>query len=138
MIIENVVQMHASWLTVNAIQGCVNNCSYCYMKRFQATNLIPKRIMPHTDVIPYIKESRYYSPDIPICLFSGTDIMATKDNQEYLCQLLDEFERDTMTNPIILITKCKIPNEILRRIASINKKQHVIMYLSYWFVGSQH
>ena len=38
----NIIDIHASWLVINSVQGCVKGCRYCFLERnnLNKTNFI--------------------------------------------------------------------------------------------------
>ena len=124
--------MHASWIAVNPIQGCPNNCRYCFMKRYQASCVVPEVVIEYKKVIPMLLMSKYYLPDTPLCLFPGTDIMATSSNVEYLIELIREIKDSEIHNPIVLVTKCFIPDEVIHTLKKLQDSgREIVVYLSY-------
>lgn len=127
-VVEPIINRHAAWMVVNPIQGCINNCSYCFLQRFNSANAIPKVYMSEEDTINLLLKSEYYTSDIPICLFTSTDIFATNENIKYLQSFLNKYSEKSITNPLVLVTKCKIPDEIINQLCKIPK---VVVYISY-------
>lgn len=69
---------------------------------------------------------------IPVCLFPNTDIFLNEDNINYLLETLDELENQKIYNDLIIVTKCKIPDVVLKRLKSmINNGRNIVVYLSY-------
>ena len=52
-----IVDLHATWLVLNPIQGCPNRCKYCFLNGVQLTGVKPiagygTRMLPATISIP--------------------------------------------------------------------------------------
>lgn len=137
-IIEPIINRHASWIVVNPVQGCPNACQYCFMEEYNATRIKPKELVSPDEVLDMLMTYEYYLEDIPVCLFSTTDIFSCTNNIEYLAKLLQCFKDARILNPIILITKCYIPTTIIDQIADIiSCGQKIIVYLSYSGLSSE-
>lgn len=128
-IIEPIINRHAAWVVVNSIQGCLNGCSYCFLQRFNSANAAPQIYEDVNTTIELLLKSNYYTEDVPVCLFTSTDIFSTNANIEYLSELLKGIDRIGMPNPIILVTKCKITNTIIDLLLSM--KTDIVVYISY-------
>lgn len=127
-----IINRHATWLVVNPIQGCPNSCKYCFLQSINGTGIRPIKIADECTTIGLIKKSKYYSDKIPLCLFSQTDIFSTPSNITYLKEFLGILNERKFNNPIILITKCFIPGdviELLRRM--VLNGLPIVVYLSY-------
>lgn len=61
----------------------------------------------------------------------NTDAFLNKENMEYLRELLYEFDNRNLKNPIILITKCYIPEHFIKYIKQFKDNGHkIVIYLS--------
>lgn len=129
---DSIIERHSTWLAVNPIQGCPNDCQYCFMKRNNMTRVKPHVLLPSGTVIEEIVNSRYYTHDVPICYFSKTDIMATKSNIEYLLDLLELIYLSDIYNTIVLVTKCYIPTNVIEKLTKLKDSgREVVVYISY-------
>ncbi len=127
-----IINRHAAWLVANPVQGCPNNCKYCFLQSVDGTKTKPQVLLPVEEIIEKVKSSTYYVEDVPICFFSQTDIFATKENINYISSLLDILATTSLPNPLVFITKCNIPDFIIDKIYKLTQReQQVIVYLSY-------
>lgn len=129
---DPIVARHSTWVAVNPIQGCPNNCRYCFMKKLMLTKVKPQVLVPHNQVMDLITTNKYYTDTVPICYFSSTDIMSTTENIEYLLDLLNDLINSNIMNPVILVTKCYIPQNVIDMLVKVqNTGRKVIIYISY-------
>lgn len=127
-----IIDRHAAWMVVNPIQGCPNSCKYCFLQSTKENNIEPIQLMTPNNVLKEIFTSKYYDNKVPICFFSHTDIFATDSNIKYLDELLDLLNNVYFNNPLIFITKCYIPKEIIDKFALLQTQgKKIIVYLSY-------
>lgn len=117
---------------MNPIQGCPNRCKYCFLQSVDGTGIKPIEIIEESDVISEIKKSKYYTPSIPLCFFSQTDIFSIPSNVEYLKRLLMLIRKTDIKNPLVFITKCSISDEIIEILQEmILEGFKILFYLSY-------
>ena len=129
---DAIVERHSTWLAVNPIQGCVNNCLYCFMNQKSLTKVKPQVLIEWNKVIDEIKNNKYYTQDVPICYFSKTDIMVLDYTREYLINLIDSIMRSDIYNPFVIVTKCFIPDNIIAKLKQLQKTgREVLVYISY-------
>ena len=41
----SVIEMHSSWLAINSIVGCPNNCKYCLLQATNDNNCFPRQLV---------------------------------------------------------------------------------------------
>lgn len=127
-----IINRHAAWLVANPIQGCPNNCKYCFLQSVDGTKTKPQVLLPVEEIMETVKSSTYYVEDVPICFFSQTDIFSTRENINYVSRLLDILAAAPIPNPLVFITKCHIPDFIIDKIWKLTQLgQQIIVYLSY-------
>ncbi len=126
---KNIIEMHASWIAVNAIRGCYNRCKYCFLQSEGKNCAYPEIICSPDKAIDELLNSIYYDPRIPVCLLPETDAFLNDSNTKYILSLLDELEKRNVLNTIIIVTKCLIPNYVIDKLKSM--KNQKVIYLSY-------
>ncbi len=127
-----IVNRHAAWLVANPIQGCPNNCKYCFLQAVNGTKIKPITLRSPAETIKEITSTPLYISNIPLCLFSQTDIFSTKENILFLDSLINELLTSEIYNPLVLITKCKIPTDIIKRLIELQLSGRlIVVYLSY-------
>jgi len=126
-----LVAMHSSWLAVNSVVGCTNGCKYCLFQANGTNNAEPKILGTPEEAIEQLLKYKYYDKQIPLCLLPGTDAFLNESNIEYLDKLLDTISKYNISNDLILVTKCFIPDNIIEKLKEMNKDRNVVIYLSY-------
>lgn len=132
----SVIEMHSSWLAINSIVGCPNGCKYCLLQATDNNICLPKQIVTPKEAVKQLLEYKYYDKDIPLCLLPNTDVFVNPQNIEYLLELLDEIKNKNLKNDLIIITKCKITDNVINKVKELKTKgQKVIFYISYSGLG---
>lgn len=127
-----IVDVHATWLVLNPIQGCPKKCKYCFLGERGLNQVKPTYLTSPEDATNMLIKSKFYSSDIPLCLISQSDAFATKENIEYLMQLVENLMNKKIENPIIFITKCHIPEYFIEFIDKYEKQGNkFLFFLSY-------
>ena len=133
-----VVEMHSSWLAINSILGCPNGCKYCLLQATGDNNCFPKQLATPKEAVETLLDYKYYDKDIPLCLLPNTDVFVNPKNFKYLLELLDEIEKHNIKNDLIIITKCKIPEEMITYAKKIKENnQNIVFYISYSGLGKE-
>lgn len=128
----SIISRHSTWMAVNSIQGCPNECMYCFMRLDNLTHAKPQILFSALETVKMVRNSKYYTTDVPICYFPHTDIMTTRSNREYLSELIDNIMDTDLFNPVILVTKCFIPDETIKKLRKLQDSgRRVVVYVSY-------
>lgn len=129
---KNVVEMHDTWLVINAIVGCTNGCKYCFLQETDDNISKPKYLVSPEEAVKQLLNHKYYCTDIPLCLLSNTDPFLNEKNILYLKKILTNLAINKVSNPIVIITKCLIPDEFINYVTQLrNEGLNIIFYLSY-------
>ena len=127
-----IVDMHSTWLVLNPIQGCPKRCKYCFLTERGLNNVKPYELITPEEAAECLLNSNLYMKDLPLCLFSQTDVFSTLSNIEYAKKLVSILMKKNIENPIIFITKCKIPQDFINFIDKYEKNGHqFVFFLSY-------
>lgn len=127
-----IVDLHATWLVLNPIQGCPNRCKYCFLNGVQLTGVKPTELVTPTEAINLLKKSVLYDQQIPICIESQSDAFATPSNIQYVKELIRIMHENQIMNTKIFITKCKIPIDFIEYLKKYKELGHnFIFFLSY-------
>lgn len=127
-----VIDLHATWLVVNPIQGCPNRCKYCFLNGVNLTGIKPNELISPTETITMLKKSVFYNKDIPICIESQSDAFATPQNVKFVKELISTMHRQNIMNTKIFITKCNIPDDFIEYLKEYRKLGHdFLFFLSY-------
>lgn len=111
-----IVDLHASWLALNPIHGCINSCKYCFLNKYNIRGIKPNILVEPKAAYELLKASEYYCENFPLCLFTSTDVFATKMNIDYCLELLELFSVNKLKNTIVFITKCFIPKDFIEKV----------------------
>lgn len=131
-----VVDQHATWIAVNPVQGCPKACTYCFLNERGQTAVRPQHMVSATESVELLMDSSFYSPSRPVALYTWTDVMALPASRTHLAHLLEELVRRQIPNPIVLITKCHVPDETIEAINAARRHGvTVLVYLSYSGLG---
>ena len=132
----SVIEMHSSWLAINSIAGCPNGCKYCLLQATNDNNCMPKELVTPKEAVKQLLEYKYYDKDIPLCLLPNTDAFVNSKNIKYLLELFSELDKNNIKNDLIIITKCRITDEVIHKVKYLKQKgQNVIFYISYSGLG---
>jgi DNA repair photolyase len=131
-----IVDQHATWIAVNPIQGCPKACAYCFLNERGQTAVRPEHVANPAETVALLNASRFYAPDRPVALYTWTDVMALPNSRAHLTDLLALLAEQQVPNPVILITKCLIPDNALDAITTARQAGlRVIVYVSYSGLG---
>lgn len=127
-----IIDLHATWLVINPIQGCPNRCKYCFLNGVGLTKSKPVELASASEAVEMLIESSLYNEEIPICIESQTDAFATPANIKFVTDILKEMDKHNVMNPKIFITKCTVPRDFIELVDYYKKKGHeFIFFLSY-------
>lgn len=135
-VFEPVIDQHDTWLVVNPVQGCPKGCTYCYLKDLGLTRAKPAVLATPEETLDQLLAHRYYHPELVLALYTCTDALATPATRAHLTAFLDVLGASTVRNPVCLITKCAIPDDV---VACITRNRAaglpILVYLSYSGLG---
>jgi DNA repair photolyase len=131
-----IVDQHATWIAVNPIQGCPKACAYCFLNERGQTAVRPEQVASPAETVDLLTASRFYASDRPVALYTWTDVMALPSSRAHLADLLALLADRQVPNPVILITKCLVPDDTLDALtAARHAGVRVIVYVSYSGLG---
>ncbi len=127
-----IIDLHASWLVLNPIQGCPNKCKYCFLNGVGLTGVKPNELVTPDETVKMLRESILYDEQIPICIESQSDAFATPLNIKYVKELIAKIHNYKIYNTLIFITKCNIPDDFIEYLKTFKELgHHFIFFLSY-------
>ncbi|MGE7983655.1 radical SAM protein [Solibacillus sp. NPDC093137] len=127
-----IISQHATWIGVNPVQGCPKRCKYCFLQSQNKTGIKPEILMGEEETIIELLNSPHYTEESILSFFTNTDAFATKDNMNFLENILLECDKHNIYNVKTFITKCSIPDKFIDLFEKLIKKGHkIIVYLSY-------
>jgi len=108
------------------------NCAYCFLKPKGLNGIKPKILFTPKEALDNLTSSVFYRKDIPVATGTRTDYFATPENINYLKKYLIEYNKRKITNPLVIITKKKIPDDVINLLVKLqNKGSTFIIFLSY-------
>jgi DNA repair photolyase len=105
-----VIDQHATWIAVNPVQGCLKQCQYCFLLDRGQTHTRPVTLAGPAEAVEALVASRWYAPARPVALYTWTDVMDQAVTREHLHAVLEGMRARQLRNPLVLITKCHIPD----------------------------
>ncbi len=133
-----VIEMHSSWLAINSIVGCTNNCKYCLLQATNDNCHEPKILATPKEAVKQLLDYKYYDLDIPVCLLPNTDAFLNENTISYLMELLREISRLNIKNDLVIITKCRITDNVIDLVKQMKSKgQNIVFYISYSGLGKE-
>jgi DNA repair photolyase len=127
-----VVDQHASWIAVNPVQGCPKRCEYCFLHERSQAGTAPVQVATPAEAQEMLLASPFYGPERAVALFTWTDVMAVASSRAYLTEFLGRLTTAGLPNPVVLITKCRIPGDVIEAVTAVRESGlRVIVYLSY-------
>ena len=135
--VPRIISYHDTWISIDPIQGCPYECTYCVLKHASNTGVQPKILISPDECVKLLLDYRFYVPKFtPLAIGNETDMLHPR-NQDYLVDLLDTFQGAQISSPIILITKTPLRDNILERIKDV-RGLRIIFFLSYSGLGRQY
>ena len=133
---EPVIDTHDTWGVINPVQGCVARCRYCYLIPIGQTGVKPEVLAEPEETVRRLLAHPHYRPQTVYALYTCTDALATPLNRTHLIGLLRALVGAGVRNPVCIITKFKVPNEVIEVIGQVRAAGlPVIVYLSYSGLG---
>ncbi|KPI22942.1 hypothetical protein OV320_0990 [Actinobacteria bacterium OV320] len=133
---EPVIDQHDTWLAINPDQGCPKVCDYCYLLDRGQTRVKPAQLATPQRTVDLLLSSPYYYRQAVLALYTCTDALATPRNRAHLVGLLGELVARGVRNPVCLITKCAVTQDVIDAILAARAAGiPVIVYLSYSGLG---
>lgn len=131
-----VVDQHATWIALNPIQGCPKACAYCFLHERGQVAVRPEVLASPAEAVDLLLASAFYEPDRPVALYTWTDVMALPSSRAHLAAMLEVIIRCELANPVVLITKCHVPDDMIGVMARARDQgMRLLAYLSYSGLG---
>ncbi|MEU8744879.1 hypothetical protein OH540_07800 [Streptomyces sp. BPPL-273] len=133
---EPVIDQHETWIGVNPVQGCNKGCTYCYLLDRGQTRVKPAELATPRRTVDLLLASPYYHSRAALALYTCTDALSTPRTRAHLVGLLNELASRDVLNPVCLITKCTVTEDVIDAILGAKAAgTQVIVYLSYSGLG---
>ncbi|MGH4022750.1 MAG: hypothetical protein ACRDT0_26635 [Pseudonocardiaceae bacterium] len=132
-----VIDQHATWIAVNPIQGCPKACVYCFLHERGQAAVRPEVLASPAETVELLVSSTYYGTERAVALYTWTDVMALPRSRAHLAQVLEELAQRRVPNPIVLITKCHVPDSTIEAMCRARAGGvRLITYLSHSGLGA--
>jgi DNA repair photolyase len=133
-----VIDQHETWIAINPVQGCNKACAYCYLVDRGQTRVKPWELATPEETVDLLLASPYYHPQAALALYTCTDALSTPRTRAHLIGLLAELTTRGVRNPVCLITKCGVTEDVIDAILRAwAASLAVIVYLSYSGLGPE-
>lgn len=126
-----LITQHESWLSIDPIVGCKNNCRYCLHKSINEDFNTPKMHYKIRSVVNAITNDAVYkgNPNIVLGIFNSTDAFL-KENRSYLIGLLREMSKNNVQNKLCISTKTPLPRRYVQDIVRTTHRDKLIVFFS--------
>lgn len=124
-----LVERHASWVALNNVVGCPNNCIYCFLN--EKKSCAPLKVADAKSAVETLLKSEYYNKDDAICIMPNTDIFATPSNIKQFFLVCSELKKRNIKNLVTIITKREINTKNAQIIKAFRKYLNICVYVSY-------
>lgn len=128
--IDPGVRQDNTWLVVDPIVGCTNNCQYCFLRIYEKATVGGKIIFSPNEAVEKLVNYWAFSESSFPMIGSETDMFLSKDSISYLMEFIRCYADKGIKNPLCISTKCYIPDEFIKFIETF-KETNFIFYLSY-------
>lgn len=119
-----------TWLgETKSAEGCPVNCTYCFFKLDGQTPKRPDINMSAQETVDSLASAPTYHPEMPINFGSQTDAFSTPRTIAHYTDILKTYGESDYPNPVVFITKRKIPEQFMELASDI--EQPVVFYMSY-------
>lgn len=130
MSIEQLFRQDESWIAMDPVVGCLNNCKYCFLQSYDQTPKKGQIIAQPEETLNHLLSVDNFDDQVELMLGSETDFFMDEKNIEYLLKFLKTYKDKNFENVICLSTKGLVPEYFLQEIEDFPKDK-IIFYLSY-------
>ncbi|MGI8307797.1 radical SAM protein [Saccharopolyspora hattusasensis] len=131
---REVVEYRKSGLSLNHIQGCPADCSYCIRHTYGMWDQrTPMALMSDAEAVEALVGHGYFQPHVtPIQIFNrATDPFLPKV-KHHLCAVLEDLDARGLTNHVLVITRYPVLPEDCDR---LNKLRNVKLTMLFTYSG---
>lgn len=120
---------HDSWLALDLVWGCPNNCGYCYLRRSNLVAMFPQKKFPLDETLRETLRAVLHDcpSDIPVSVGNTTDMLINEDNFQMFCKLAQTVGSIDPDRSIVVITKARISKERAERIADATNGRGIVI-----------
>jgi DNA repair photolyase len=125
-----LISYHDTWVSVDPVFGCPYECVYCVLRHSETVGIRPQKTVSAKECVLALKRYPFLIDGFtPVAIGNETDMFHSL-NQDYLLQLLAEIRNSEIKNPLILVTKGPLTEQVLKRIRGIGELK-LLFFLSY-------
>ena len=129
---QSSTEQHTSWLASNPVVGCPMDCAYCFLKPSRLTHVKPKVLFTVSRAIDDLLRSPFYTEKIPVATGTRTEYFSTPEITEYLRRFINEYAVRHVPNPLVIISKKKIPLDFVKMCVNLQEQgMSFLFFLSY-------
>ncbi len=123
------VAEHDSWIALDLVWGCMNNCGYCYLRKEDMVGIYPQeRFIMDQDIQGQIESILEDSPqDIPVSIGNTTDILVNESFFRRFLKMAGWISRIDPGRAVVVITKAKITKAMANAIAEATDGNGIIV-----------
>lgn len=136
MSVEKLFRQDESWMAIDPVVGCINNCAYCFLKLYDRTPKKGKVLVSPEETLKLLSLKEDFDEDTILMLGSETDFFMNSSNIAYLSEFLKKYQENGFSNLLTLSTKCLVSKEFLKEIEYFPKDK-LFFYLSYSGLGKE-
>lgn len=120
-----------SFLCLNCVFGCRNDCVYCYKHNWDFEDKFrPQQLFSPKEIIDNLLSHHYYSPRIPLAIHNSATDPFQEGVKEITFEILKGLEKRQIKNIVGLITKEYLGEADLRQLEHL-KYVRPIVFLTY-------
>jgi DNA repair photolyase len=133
---QRLISYHDTWISLDPISGCPYHCSYCVLRHGGNCGKAPQRLTTAKTAVGKLYEYPLFVKNVsPLTIGSETDIF-NKKNIQYLYQILNELNKRKCSNPISLVTKSPLSEQVLEKLKEYSSLT-IIFFLSFSGLGKR-
>ncbi len=131
---RDVVEYRKSGLSLNHIQGCPLDCSYCIRHTYGLWDQRqPRAVLSDDDAVDLLVSHRYFTPDVtPVQLFNRATEPFLPAVREHTFAVLENLDRRGLRNHVLVITRYRLRPADCERLAGI---AHLKLTLLFTYSG---
>lgn len=127
---REVVEYRKSGLSLNHIQGCPADCSYCIRHTYGIWDMRqPRALTSDAEAVEQLVNHRYFQPQVtPIQVFNrATDPFVPKV-KAHTFAVLEDLDRRGLSNHVLVITRYRVTREDCERLNALTSIKVTLLF----------